>query len=116
MTKILNGMVETTPKEKAIKQDLQEESVDNCRNESANSFNLLLKELTENNIVIKKIELSETITNEPMFEVTNLKASEIKFEVSFKKTIYEINVDVFISESNLYIYDFLFAKNPVENN
>jgi len=39
LTKILNGMEETTPKEKAIKQDIQQETAENCRNESTHSFN-----------------------------------------------------------------------------
>ena len=114
MTKIINGMEETTPKEKAIKQELQQESVDNCRNESTHSFNLLLKELTDNNIVIKAIELSKPITVEPGFEVTNLKHSEIEFEVSFEKTIYGISVGLFITQGELFIFNFHFYEIDIE--
>ena len=114
MTKILNGMEETTPKEKAIKQELQQESAEGFRNESTHSFNLLLKELTDNNIDTKKSELSEPIRKEPRFEVTNLIASEIKFEVSFKKTIYEISVDLFITQGDLFIYNFHYYEIEVE--
>lgn len=114
MTKIINGMVETTPKEKAIKQDIQEESVENFRDESTNSFNSLLKELTDNNFVLKKSELSKTITKEPRFEITNLIASEIKFEVSFNETIYEISVDLLISQGDFYIYNFHFYEIDIE--
>ncbi len=110
MTKMLNGMEETTPKEKAIKQDLQQETADGFREESTHSFNSLLKELADNNIVIKESELSKTIRKKPRFEVTNLKASEIKFDVSFKKTIYEISVDLFITKGDLFIYNFHFHK------
>lgn len=117
MTKILNGMEETTPKEKAIKQELQQETADGLRNEAAATFNSLLKELTENNIVIKRSELSKTIRKEPRFEVTNLKATEIKFEVSFKQIVYKISVDLFVSNGDIFIYNFHFAKiQAVENN
>ncbi len=114
MTKIVNGMEETTPKEKAIKQDIQQESAEGFRKESTHSFNSLLKELTDNNIDIKKSELSKPITVEPGFEVTNLKHSEIKFEVSFNETIYEINVDLFITQGDLFIYNFHFYEMDIE--
>jgi len=58
--------------------------------------------------------LSKPITVEPGFEVTNLKHSEIEFEVSFEKTIYGISVDLFITQGDLFIFNFLFYEIDIE--
>ena len=104
--KLVDGMGETTPKEKAIKQDLKTENSDNFRNECINKFKLLLKELTDSNISIKDGVFPEMITNETRVEVTNLKAIKIKFTASFNTVNYEIKLDIFKSKEDLFIYDF----------
>ena len=110
MTNLVNGMEETTPKEKSIKQELKEEKAENFSNECINKFKLLLKELESNNIVAKEGVFLEITTNETRFEVTNLKASKIKFKASFNSINYEIKIDMFKTKDDLFIYDFQFHK------
>ncbi len=62
---------------------------------------------------ITKSELSETITKEIRVEVPNLKATEIQFEIAFTNITYVINANVFITEGDIFIYEFAFAKKTI---
>lgn len=108
MTNLVDGMSETTPKEKGVKQELKEEKAANFRNECINKYNALIKELKANNSAINKGVFTEITKNKTRVEVTNLKASEIKFKASFNTINYEINIDIFKTKSDLFIYDFQF--------
>ena len=114
-TKAVNGIEENSLKEIGLKQELKQENANNFTDENINTFNLFHKELTDNNIAIKKGKLSETITKETRVEVPNLKATEIKFEISFENITYVINANVFITEDDIFIYEFLFAKKNNKN-
>ncbi len=112
-TKAVNGIEENSPKEIGLKQELKSENADNFTDENINTFNLFHKELTDNNIDITKSELSETITKEIRVEVPNLKATEIQFEIAFTNITYVINANVFITEGDIFIYEFAFAKKTI---
>lgn len=106
MALMLEGMEESTPKEKGVKQDLKEENVASIRKECINGYNSLIKELDTNNIAIDKGVFSD-LTNKVRVEVPNCKAIKIKFIISFNDTIhYEVKIDVFKTKTDLFIYNF----------
>lgn len=116
MADMLEGMQESTPKEKGVKQELKEEKAANFRDESINKFNALMKELNTNNIAIDKGVFSD-LTNKVRVEVPNCKAITIKFVMTFNDKIhYEIRTDVFKTNTDLFIFNFhahdLYEQKP----
>lgn len=105
---MVEGMAETTPMEKDIKKDLKTEKASSFSTECISKFELLNKELTTNNHVIKEGVLSEDIFTDLQFEITNLKCSEIKFQVTFNETVYEIEINTFNTGKDIFIYDFQY--------
>lgn len=112
-TKAVDGIEENSPKEIGLKQELKRENANNFTDENIKTFNLLQKELTDKSIAIKKGSFTDTITKETRVEVANLIAREVKFEILFKNITYVINANVFITEDDMFIYDFGFAQKQI---
>lgn len=110
MTQLVAGLGESTPKEQSIKQELQSEDAADIRSECISEFNRLLEELTTNSNVINDGEFPEMIVEDIRFEITNLKTSEVKFLVSFNNVEYEIEVNVFNTNTDIYMYALYYSK------
>ena len=106
MANMLKGMEESTPKEKGVKQDLKEENATSIRKECINGFKALIEELNTKSIAIDKGVFSD-FTTKVRVEVPNCKAITIEFVSTFDDKIhYQIRVDVFKTESDLFIFNF----------
>ena len=110
ISKMLDGMEETTPKEKAIKQDLKEEYPENFINQPINKFKLLIDELKNDNNTINKAEFKEVFLNKVRFDITNCKATKLKFKVSFGTTDYRVILNVIKTKDDMFICDFQADK------
>lgn len=110
MTQLVAGLGESTPKEQSIKQELQSEDAADIRRECINEFEGLLEELTANSNVINDGEFPEMIVEDIRFEITNLKTSEVKFLVPFNSIEYEIEVNVFNTNTDIYMYALYYSK------
>lgn len=108
MTEMLEGMEESTPKEQSVKKELKEENFASFRDESINKYNELIDELNTKNIAIGKGVFSD-LTSKTRVEVPNCKAINLKFVMNFNDKIhYQISMDVFKTETDLFIYSFKF--------
>lgn len=110
MAKMLNEMGQTTPQEKGIKQELQKEGAEGFRSYAIKQFGKLISELESNNIPLKDIVLSELKIKKSVFEVTNLKAIESNFDLTFNEISYKVYFNTFKNETDLCVYDFGFYK------
>ena len=116
ISKMLEGMAETTPKEKAIKEEFKNEDPENFKNQCVNKFTLLINELKGSNISIKEAEFKEVFLNQVRFEITNCKATKLKFKASFKTIDYRIILNILKTKDDIFIYDFQADKiEPTEN-
>ena len=110
ISKMLVGMEETTPKEKGIKQELKQEDPENFKNQSINKFNSLIEELKNSNVTTDRAEFKEVFLNKIRFEVTNCKASKLKFKASFGSVDYQIILNIIKTKADIFIYDFQSDK------
>ncbi len=116
ISNMLDGMEETTPKEKAIKQDLKDEDPEFFINQPINKYKLLIDELKKENLTTGKAEFKEVFLNEIRFEITNCKASKLKFKASFGTIEYRIILNIIKTKDDIFIYDFQSDKiEPIEN-
>lgn len=110
MAKMLNEMGQTTPQEKGIKQELEEEGAESFRSYSTKQFGKLIAELESNDIPLKDVVFSKFEIKKSQFEVTNLKAIESNFELSYNEISYKIIFNAFKTETDLRVYNLGFYK------
>lgn len=108
--KMLEGMTETTPKEKAIKQELQQEDHEEFRKNCAKNFNLFIEELGNSNISLKKAKFDDIFLNHVRFDIPNSKASKLKFNMSFGDIKYQTTLNIFKTKDDMFIYYFYFQS------
>ncbi len=106
MANMLEGMKETTPKEIGVKQELKEENIASIRKECINGFKALIEELNKKCIAIDKGVFSD-LSSKVRVEVSNCKVITIEFVTTFNDEFhYRTRIDVFISKSDLFIFNF----------
>lgn len=108
--KMLEGMTETTPKEKAIKQELQQEDHEEFRENCTKKFKLFIEELGNSNISPKQAKFDDIFFNQLRFDIPNSKASKLKFNMSFGDVKYQTTLNIFKTKDDMFIYYFHFQQ------
>ena len=110
MTKVINGLTDTSHVVISVKQDMKEANGDKLRYAIIAAFDKLLNELKEDNLNHKNATYEGITLNKIGMDIPNLMSKKIKFKISLDKITYIIRIDVFKTKDDMFLYDFSFVK------
>lgn len=110
MTKVLNGLVDTTHVVKSVKQDLVGINPQKTKYAVIAKFDKLLDAVKKENLDISKATFEGVVLNKIGMDIPNLMSKKVKFKISIDKVIYIVRIDLFIANNDMFIYDFSFVK------
>jgi len=110
MAKAISAVTDTSAMAKSVISELKEANCNSMKYAVINSFDKFIAEIKKEKLVLKNIKYEGLTKNKIKFDIGNLKAKRVSFKVSFDKVNYVVIMYLFVTKSDLFIYDFSFVK------
>ena len=110
VTKLIGELVDTTHMVKSVKADLADVSPQEIKNEVLARFDKLLETVKDENLDISKATFEAVKENNIRMDIPNLMSKKVKFSMLIEKQHYIVRIDLFKTNSDMFVYDLRFEK------
>jgi len=114
MTKAISTVTDTSAMAKSVINELKEANHNKMKYTVIANFEKFITEIKNKKLNLKDIKYKGLTKNKIKFDIGNLKAKKVNFNVSFDKTSYVIAMYLFVTKSDMFIYDFSFTKPEIK--
>ena len=110
MEEAINAVTDTSAVTKNVVSELKEFDHQSMKYAVINSFDKLIAEIQNENLILKDAKYEGVLMNKIKFDIGDLKGKKVNFEISFGTINYSVLLYLFKTKTDIFIYGFSFAK------